>query len=517
MRPARVLVLDFGSQYNQLIVRAVPELGVYAELRPAGVSVEEIRAFGAQGVILSGGPASVYDAGSPRPDARVWEMGLPLLGICYGLQVMVHELGGRIEASSKREYGRAHLEKPAIPCALFTGLPEAKTAGQQVWMSHGDSVTLLPPGFEGVAATAATPHAVVQDARRRFYGLQFHPEVHHTENGAVFVRNFLRSVCGLACDWRPENQIAALCQRIQADVGRERVVLGFSGGVDSSVMAALLERALPQQVHCVFIDNGLLRFDEAREIQERFHSYCKLPLRVVDAGELFLSRLRGVLDPEAKRKAVGAAFIEAFEGELSQLGGAQWLAQGTIYPDVIESTSTHGKSQTIKSHHNVGGLPERMLMKVLEPLRELFKDEVRALGRALGVPEAVLERHPFPGPGLAVRVVGEVTSERLEVLRRADRIFLDEVERAGLRRELAQVFAVLLPVRSVGVMGDGRTYEQVLALRAVTTSDFMTADWYRFPHDFLARVSTRIVGEVRGVNRVVYDITSKPPGTIEWE
>lgn len=508
-----ILVLDFGSQYNQLIVRTVRELGVYAEIRPADVSIEEIRKLAPQGIILSGGPSSVYDEGSPRPAMGFWDLDIPMLGICYGMQVMMHELGGTIEASNVREYGKTILDGGPVASPLLDGVEFPS----QVWMSHGDSVVRLPKGFECFAATANTPHTAVQNLLSRRFGLQFHPEVRHSLKGREILSRFLFNVCETISDWKMENFVVASVARIRSRVESERVILGLSGGVDSSVMAALLQRALGEQVTPIFIDNGLLRLGEREAVEKCFRDHYHMPLICVDARETFLSKLKGVSDPEAKRKIIGATFVEVFEDQVRHVEGAKWLAQGTIYPDVIESTSTHGKSQTIKSHHNVGGLPKKMSLKILEPLRELFKDEVRALGRELGLPESLVGRHPFPGPGLGVRVVGEVTRESCDILRQADHIYLEEIIRRGLYDKIAQAFAVFLPVKSVGVMGDGRTYENVVALRAVTTWDFMTADWYRFDHETLADISNRIINEVRGINRVVYDITSKPPGTIEWE
>ena len=513
----RVLIVDFGSQFTQLIARRVRESGVYCEIHPYHrVDAAFLAAFAARAVILSGGPSSVTEAGAPRVDAAVFEAGVPVLGICYGQQTMVAQLGGRVEPGAVREFGRAYVEV-AGDCALFAGVwrPGAR---EPVWMSHGDRVTVLPPGLRAVGVSAGAPYAVIADDARRFYGLQFHPEVVHTPHGAALLRNFTHHVAGCRGEWTMaafrEHAIAA----IRARVGFERVICGLSGGVDSSVAAVLLHEAIGDQLTCIFVDTGLLRAGEAQEVEALFRGHYNIPLVCRDAGALFLARLAGVTDPEAKRKIIGATFIDVFEEEAAKIGGARFLAQGTLYPDVIESVSVHGgPSATIKSHHNVGGLPERMNLALVEPLRELFKDEVRALGRTLGLPETLVGRHPFPGPGLAVRILGELTPARCDLLRQADAIFIEEIRSAGLYDAIWQAFAVLLPVRSVGVMGDARTYDAVVALRAVTSTDGMTADAFAFDHAFLGRVAGRIVNEVRGINRVVYDITSKPPGTIEWE
>lgn len=512
---SRILVLDFGSQYNQLIVRRIRQLGVFAELKRADLSLEEIRAWNPTGLILSGGPSSVYDEHSPRPAEGLFDLDIPILGICYGMQLMTHLLGGRIEASDEREYGKALLEMNDQSCALTDTL---ELDGSQVWMSHGDSVKAIPDDFVTIASTNSTPHTIVRHQSRPLFGLQFHPEVRHSILGEDILKRFLFEICQAEASWSMASYLESSLNRIREQVGdTDKVILGLSGGVDSSVMALLLDRALGKRVKCIFIDNGLLRLNEGDEVEKIFQDTYNLDFERINAEEIFLSRLAGVTDPETKRKIIGNTFVEVFENTIGSQTDVKWLAQGTIYPDVIESTSTHGASVTIKSHHNVGGLPDDMRLKVLEPLRELFKDEVRQLGAELDLPHELLWRHPFPGPGLAVRVPGEVTKERCDVLRKADRIFIDEIRAAGIYDEIAQAFAVHLPVNTVGVMGDGRTYEAVLALRAVTTDDFMTADWYDFDREFLARVSNRIVGEVRGVNRVVYDITSKPPGTIEWE
>ncbi len=512
----RVLILDFGSQFTQLIARRVRESGVYCEIFPADAAPERLAAFGARAFILSGGPASVTQGASPRVPQVVFDSGLPVLGICYGQQAMCAQLGGEVSISDHHEFGAAVAEV-TDDCALFQGIwpPGAR---EQVWMSHGDRVTRLPPGFRVVARSEGAPFAVIADDDRRYYGTMFHPEVVHTPHGRQLLRNFTHRVAGLSGGWSMAGFRDAQMARVRAQVGAGRVICGLSGGVDSSVAAALIHEAVGDQLTCIFVDSGLLRQGEAEEVVRTFRDRFNIKLVHRDASELFLSQLDGVTDPEAKRKAIGRVFIEVFEEEAARIGGADFLAQGTLYPDVIESISAHGgPSVTIKSHHNVGGLPERMRMKLVEPLRELFKDEVRALGRELGVPEHIVGRHPFPGPGLAIRIPGAVTRERLDILRRADAVFLEEIRAAGLYDAIWQAFAVLLPVRTVGVMGDGRTYDNACALRAVASVDGMTAEVYPFDMAFLARTATRIVNEVRGINRVTYDITSKPPGTIEWE
>ncbi len=512
----RVLILDFGSQFTQLIARRVRESGVYCEILPADADAGRIAAFGARAFILSGGPASVTEAAGPRVPQMVFNAGLPVLGICYGQQAMCAQLGGEVSISDHQEFGSAVVDV-TDDCALFHGVwpPGAR---EQVWMSHGDRVTRLPPGFRVVARSEGAPFAVIADDDRRYYGTMFHPEVVHTPHGRQLLHNFTHRVAGLSGDWSMAGFRDAQIARIRAQVGAGRVICGLSGGVDSSVAAALIHEAVGDQLTCIFVDSGLLRQGEADEVVKTFRDRFNIKLVHRDASGLFLSQLDGVTDPEAKRKAIGRVFIEVFEQEAARIGGADFLAQGTLYPDVIESISAHGgPSVTIKSHHNVGGLPERMRMKLVEPLRELFKDEVRALGRELGVPEHIVGRHPFPGPGLAIRIPGAVTRERLDILRRADAVFLEEIRTAGLYDAIWQAFAVLLPVRTVGVMGDGRTYDNACALRAVTSVDGMTAEVYPFDMAFLARTATRIVNEVRGINRVTYDITSKPPGTIEWE
>lgn len=513
----RILILDFGSQVTQLIARRIREAGVFCEIKPFNNPGDGLTAAGLKGVILSGGPSSVGDADSPRAPQEVFELGVPVLGICYGQMCMVAQLGGEASGSDHREFGRAFVTVgKASP--LFEGLA-APGGTEEVWMSHGDRVTALPDGFEVIGASPGAPFAAFADEARRFYGVMFHPEVVHTPNGSRLLRNFVRDICGCSGAWTMaayrEEKIAA----IRAQVGPEgRVICGLSGGVDSSVTAVLVHEAIGERLTCVFVDTGMMRAGEVEQVVTLFRDHYNIPLIAADASEMFLGALEGVSDPETKRKIIGKHFIDVFEVEAAKAGGAGFLAQGTLYPDVIESVSpTGGPSVTIKSHHNVGGLPERMNMKLVEPLRELFKDEVRALGRELGMPDSFVGRHPFPGPGLAIRLPGEITREKLEILRKADTIYLDEIRKAGLYDTIWQAFAVLLPVKTVGVMGDGRTYDHVCALRAVTSTDGMTADYFPFPHDFLGRVATRIINEVNGINRVVYDITSKPPGTIEWE
>ncbi len=514
--PDRVLILDFGSQVTQLIARRVREAGIYCEIIPFSADEARIRAFAPKAIILSGGPASVTEAGSPRANDVVWTLGVPVFGICYGQQTMCEQLGGKVEPGDTREFGRAFVDVKD-DCALFEGVWSIG-AREQVWMSHGDRVTKLPEGFRIVATSEGAPYAIIADDARRFYAVQFHPEVVHTPHGDALIRNFLFKVAGLKGDWTMAAFRAEAVARIRDQVGSAKVICGLSGGVDSSVAAVLIHEAIGAQLTCIFVDTGLMRTGEAEQVVTLFRDHYNIPLVHVDASDLFLGQLEGVSDPEQKRKIIGRLFIEVFDGEAAKIGGAEFLAQGTLYPDVIESVSfTGGPSVTIKSHHNVGGLPERMKLKLVEPLRELFKDEVRALGRELGLPHSFVGRHPFPGPGLAIRVPGEITRAKLDILRQADAVYLDAIRKAGLYDEIWQAFAVLLPVRTVGVMGDGRTYDYACALRAVTSVDGMTADYYPFEHSFLGHVATRIINEVRGINRVTYDITSKPPGTIEWE
>ncbi len=511
-----VLIIDFGSQVTQLIARRVREAGVYSEIVPFSKAEEGMARLKPRAIILSGGPASVLDKNAPLPPMSVYEAGVPVLGICYGEQAMALQLGGSVEGEHHREFGRALVEVKR-KSALTDGIWQPGER-HQVWMSHGDRVTKLPPGFSVAGVSEGAPFAIIGDEKRRFYATQFHLEVVHTPDGARVLSNFVHRIAGCAGDWTMAAFRDQAIERIRQQVGKGRVICGLSGGVDLTVAAVLLHEAIGDQLTCILVDHGLMRLNEAWEVVGLFRGHYNIPLVHVDASDRFLAELEGVGDPEQKRKTIGRLFIDVFEEEAKKVGGADFLAQGTLYPDVIESISfTGGPSVTIKSHHNVGGLPARMNMKLVEPLRELFKDEVRVLGRELGLPEAFVARHPFPGPGLAIRIPGAISREKLEILRRADAVYLDEIRRAGLYDAIWQAFAVLLPVQTVGVMGDGRTYDHVLALRAVTSTDGMTADFYHFDMEFLGRAATRIINEVKGVNRVVYDVTSKPPGTIEWE
>ena len=512
----KILIVDFGSQVTQLIARRVREEKVYCEIVPFNRAEQAFKEMRPKAVILSGGPASVTDQNAPLAPAGIYDAGLPILGICYGEQAMAQQLGGEVEGGHHREFGRAEIEVTK-PSALFEGIWHV---GEKypVWMSHGDRVTKLPAGFEVTGKAPNAPIAMIADEKRKFYATQFHLEVMHTPHGAALLRNFVRRIAGCRGDWTMRAFKEEAIEKIRAQVGTGKVICGLSGGVDSAVAAVLIHEAIGDQLTCVFVDHGLLRLAEAEKVVALFRGSYNIPLVHVDASRIFLEALEGVTDPETKRKTIGKLFIDVFEKEAKKIGGAQFLAQGTLYPDVIESVSfTGGPSVTIKSHHNVGGLPERMHMKLVEPLRELFKDEVRALGRELGLPEAFVGRHPFPGPGLAIRCPGEITRDKLDILRLADEIYIEEIRRAGLYDDIWQAFAVLLPVKTVGVMGDGRTYDYVVGLRAVTSTDGMTADFYGFDMKFLGHVATRIINEVKGVNRVVYDVTSKPPGTIEWE
>jgi GMP synthase (glutamine-hydrolysing) len=517
----KVLILDFGAQYTQLIARRVRESNVYCEIHPHDVSDQFVREFAPSGIILSGGPASVYEGGTPKAPQSVFELGVPVLGICYGMQTMAAQLGGQVEGGRVREFGYAEVRARGHS-ALFKDIQDrANNEGHgllDVWMSHGDKVTEMPPGFKVIASNASTPIAGMADESRKLYGVQFHPEVTHTLQGRAIFERFLHVICGLGTDWNMPNYVEEAVGHIQSQVGSEEVILGLSGGVDSAVAAALIHRAIGDQLTCVFVDTGLLRLDEAEQVMQTFARNLGVKVILVDASAQFMSALEGVADPEQKRKIIGREFVEVFQREAAKVKNAKWLAQGTIYPDVIESAGAKSKkAATIKSHHNVGGLPETLHLKLLEPLRELFKDEVRELGLALGLPPEMVYRHPFPGPGLGVRILGEVKPRYADLLRRADAIFIEELRVAGWYEKTSQAFAVFLPVRSVGVMGDGRTYEYVVALRAVQTEDFMTAHWAELPYSLLSKVSNRIINEVRGINRVVYDVSGKPPATIEWE
>ncbi|MCP3177477.1 glutamine-hydrolyzing GMP synthase [Desulfuromonas sp. KJ2020] len=512
----KILILDFGSQYTQLIARRVREAHVYCELHPYDMDLQAIRDFAPQGIILSGGPKSVYDQGAPAVEEALFELGVPVLGICYGMQLMSRHFGGEVVPAGKREFGHADLHSQGQPGPLFDGF--FVEGSSPVWMSHGDHVSRLPAGFEVVAHTDNAPVCAIQNVARRLYGVQFHPEVNHTPRGEILIDTFVRKICGCSGSWTPGHIIEDAISRIREQVGSDRVILGLSGGVDSSVAAALIHRAIGEQLTCVFVDNGLLRLGEGDQVMATFAENMGVKVIRVDAEDRFLAGLAGVSDPERKRKIIGGLFVDIFEEEAGKLSDAKWLAQGTIYPDVIESAGAKtGKAHNIKSHHNVGGLPDYMKLQLLEPLRELFKDEVRAIGEELGLPRQMVWRHPFPGPGLGVRILGEVKKEYADILRRADAIYIEELYSSGHYDKISQAFAVFLPVKSVGVMGDGRTYEYVVALRAVETKDFMTAGWYPMPYADLARISNRIINEVKGINRVVYDISSKPPATIEWE
>ncbi len=518
----KILIIDFGSQVTQLIARRVRENNVYCEIFPYTSSVDRIKDFDPKAIILSGGPSSIFEEKSPKISKEIFELGLPILGICYGQQLMCHILGGNVEQSDEREYGRAFIDikktSPILPLKwISVGEGASNIPSSEVWMSHGDKVVSIPKGFSTIASTDACAFAIIADEDRKFYGVQFHPEVVHTPQGGELIQKFVLQIASCNQDWNMHNFLEYEIEKIQAKVGDKKVICGVSGGVDSTVVAALIHKAIGEQLTCIFVDNGLLRKNEAKQVKEMFSDF-HIPLIQVDARDLFLDKLEGVSDPEKKRKIIGSTFIDVFDAEAKKVGGADFLAQGTLYPDVIESVSVHGDaSVTIKSHHNVGGLPKHMNLKLIEPVRELFKDEVRELGLELGIKQEMINRHPFPGPGLAIRIPGEITREKISILQEADAIYIEEIREYGLYDEIWQAFAVLLPVQTVGVMGDKRTYEYVCALRAVTSKDGMTADYYEYPNKFLAKVSNRLVNNVKGINRVVYDITSKPPGTIEWE
>ncbi len=507
-----ILILDFGSQFTQLIARRVRELNVYCEIHPFNISFEKIKSFNVQGIILSGGPSSVYASDAPIPDKRIYELGVPILGICYGLQLIAFQNGGEVNKAPRREFGRAQLLIDNSE-DIFKGL----SSSTEVWMSHGDEATKIPFGFEKIAHSENARICAIRNAKKKIFGIQFHPEVVHSKDGKIVINNFIKEICGCSGNWNADSFIESSIADIRTMVGNKKVLCALSGGVDSSVAAVLLHKAIGNQLFCIHIDNGLMRHGESEQVIKTFRDEYHIALDFVDGTELFLERLKGVSEPELKRKIIGKAFIDIFEQEAKKVSGAEFLAQGTLYPDVIESVSFKGPSQTIKSHHNVGGLPEKMNLKLIEPFRELFKDEVRAVGRKLGLSDYLIERHPFPGPGLGIRVLGDITQKRLEILKDADEIFISELRKQNLYNSVWQAFVVLLPVQSVGVMGDERTYENVAAVRAVTSVDGMTADWAHLPYEFLAHISNRIINEVRGINRVVYDISSKPPATIEWE
>jgi GMP synthase (glutamine-hydrolysing) len=510
--PEKILILDFGSQYTQLIARRIREHKVYSEIFPFNAPMEKIRAFGPKGIVLSGGPSSVYDAEAPVSDPEVFRLGVPVLGICYGMQLMAKDLGGEVARAAKREYGRAMLNVDDDSDLFWSVSPNTR-----VWMSHGDRIERMPDGFSAIGHTDNSPVAAMADRSRKFFAIQFHPEVAHTDEGMAILRNFVLEICGCKPTWEMSSFIEWQVAAVREQVGNKKIICALSGGVDSSVVALLLHRAIGDKLTCIFVDNGLLRKNEAEKVRRTFSDHFRINLDFVDAKARFLEKLAGVSEPEKKRKIIGHEFIAIFEEEAKKVSDAEFLAQGTLYPDVIESVSFKGPSAVIKSHHNVGGLPEKMKLKLIEPLRELFKDEVRVLGLELGLPDEICWRHPFPGPGLAIRCIGEISGESLDMLREADAIMLEEIRTAGLYRCIWQAFAVILPVQSVGVMGDERTYDKVIAIRAVTSLDGMTADWAHIPYDVLQKISSRIINEVRGINRVVYDITSKPPGTIEWE
>ncbi len=508
-----ILIIDFGSQFNQLIARRVRECSVYCQIEPPTIPVSHIKSLNPEGIILSGGPSSIYEKNSPRVDSAIFDLGIPILGICYGMQFMVDAMGGRVKQAKKREYGFAELQIKRSS-GILTGIDKRS----QVWMSHGDSISKLPKGFTATAVTDNTPVAAMADSRRKFYGLQFHPEVEHTLKGKDILHNFLYKICKCSRSWTMKSFARDTIAEIRESVGDRKVILGLSGGVDSSVTALLIHQAIGRNLTCIFVDNGLLRKNEAQKLKETFKQHLKINIRFVRASKLFLTKLKNVIDPEKKRKIIGKVFMDVFEAEAKKIKGADFLAQGTLYPDIIESRSAFGgPTSVIKSHHNVGGLPKRMKLKLVEPLQYLFKDEVRKLGKQLGLDSDLIWRQPFPGPGLAIRIIGAITAKRLAVLREVDAVLLDEIRTAGYYKKLWQSFAILLPLKSVGIMGDSRTYENIVAIRAVTSKDAMTADWAKLPHRLLGRISNRIINEVRGVNRVVYDISSKPPSTIEWE